>query len=85
VTHRLDTRKAADVMTIEFGGVLDEGAFEALRAAVVAAGAGGVRVRVILREGTDVERACVDGLRTLGAEVVAESAYLARWIRGETP
>jgi hypothetical protein len=85
VTHRLDIRETPSSVTLEFEGFLDPAALEKLRAALESAAARGAAVRVVLREGTDVDRACVDGLRALAAEVVAESPYLARWIRGDAP
>jgi hypothetical protein len=84
VTHRLDIQRTRQAVTFEFQGHLDPAAFEELRAGVERAASGGVAVRVLLREGTEVERACVAGLRALGAELVAESAYLARWIGGSS-
>jgi hypothetical protein len=85
VTHRLDVRKNDRSTSFDFQGLLDAAAFEELRVRVRAAVKGGAAVRVVLREKTDVERACVEGLRALEVEVVAESAYLARWIRGDAP
>lgn len=79
MTHRLDIRKAARLVTIEFHGLLDAVALEDLQQAVARAAPGGP-VRVVLREGTEIERGCVADLRALEAELVAESAYLARWI-----
>lgn len=81
MTHRLDVSKAQELVTLQFQGLLDAGALADLRAAVHAAAASGARARVLLREGSEVERSCIDALRELAAEVVAESAYLARWIR----
>jgi hypothetical protein len=83
VTHRLDIRPTPQAFTLEFEGLLDPAAFRELRGAVARGAASGAPVRLVLRAGTEVERACVDELRALGAEVVAESAYLARWLRGE--
>lgn len=85
MTHRLDIRDAPHAVTLHFQGLLDLVALEKLRAASQAAAVNGTPVRIVLREGTDVDRACVDGLRALAADVVAESAYLARWIRGKAP
>jgi hypothetical protein len=62
---------------IEFQGLLDRDALAALRAAAEpAAGA----VRLVLKAGTEVDRACLAELRTIAAEIVAESPYLARWM-----
>jgi hypothetical protein len=85
VTHRLDIRTWQGAVTLFFQGLLDAEALEKLQAGVRRASAGGGAVRVVLREGTDVDRECVEALRALGAEVIAESRYLARWIRGDAP
>jgi hypothetical protein len=82
VTHRLDIQRAQQAIRFEFQGLLDDAALEELRVGVRLAADGGAAVRVVLREGTEVERGAIEGLRTLGAEVVAESAYLARWLEG---
>jgi hypothetical protein len=85
VTHRLEIQRQQNAVIFEFQGLLDAEAFEKLRVGVRLAAKGGAAVRVLLREGTDVDRECVEGLRALEAEVIAESAYLARWIRGDAP
>lgn len=85
VTHRVDIQRSPTTVTFEFQGLLDAAAFEELRAGVERAAAGGAAVRVLLREGSEVERGCVAGLRALAAELVAESRYLARWIGGGEP
>jgi hypothetical protein len=82
VTHRLDIQRAQEAIRFEFQGLLDAAALEELRVGVRLAAEGGAAVRVVLREGTEVERGAIAALRTLGAEVVAESAYLARWLEG---
>jgi hypothetical protein len=82
VTHRLDIRQAAQALVLEFEGLLDLDALAALHAVVAAARDGGRTVRIVLRHGTEVERPCVAALRALGAEVVAEAPYLARWLGG---
>lgn len=81
MTHRVDISKAQQLVTFEFQGLLDAAALEELRAGVQLAASRGAAARVVLREGTEVERSCVPDLRALPAEVVAESRYLARWIR----
>jgi hypothetical protein len=81
VTHRLDVRKQPKAITLEFQGLLDDAALEELRTAVQLASRSAAEIRVLLRELTIVERGCIAGLRSLGAEVVAESPYLARWLR----
>jgi hypothetical protein len=83
VTHRIDIRSTPQVLTLEFEGLLDPAALRELRDAAARGTASGAAVRLVLRAGTEVERACVDELRALDAEVVAESAYLARWLGGE--
>jgi hypothetical protein len=80
VTHRLDVHKGDRSVVLEFQGLLDAAALAALRAAVVQGRAGGGAVRIELRPGTEIERSCLSALRTIDAEVVADSAYLARWI-----
>jgi hypothetical protein len=37
-------------------------------------------VRVVLREGSEVERSCLAELRALDAELVAEAPYLEAWL-----
>jgi hypothetical protein len=80
VTHRVDTQRDDRATTFEFQGLLDLAALDDLRAAVARAAEVGTRARILLRVGTEVERACLPGLRAVDAEVVAESPYLARWI-----
>jgi hypothetical protein len=81
VTHRLDIHREGRTTVLEFQGLLDATALAGLRASVSQARANGARPRVLLREGTEVERCCVAALRALGADVVAEPAYLAAWLR----
>jgi hypothetical protein len=84
VTHRLDIHGSdGDAVVLEFQGLLDAGALEGLRAAVASARLRAARARVVLRVGTDVDRACLPALRALGAEVTAEAAYLASWLENE--
>jgi len=94
MTHRLDFHKLDGATVLEFQGLLDQAALQVLHAAIAGTPRG--RARIVLRAGTEVERACLQGLRALDAEVVAESPYLARWIsegrvtmrptrRGHTP
>jgi hypothetical protein len=80
VTHRLDIRRAQQAIHFEFQGLLDAAALEELRVGARLAAESGAAVRVELREGTEVERGAIAGLRALGVEVVAEAAYLARWL-----
>lgn len=85
MTHRLDIQHRQEAVTLEFQGLLDASAFEKLREAARLAAKGGATVRIVLREGTVVDRECVEGLRALDAEVIARAAYLARWLRGDAP
>lgn len=80
MTHRIDVLRHDETAVFEFQGLLDPAALAALRAAVEVAHAAGASVRIRLREGAEVERACLAGLRALGAELLADSAYLARWL-----
>ncbi len=66
--------------TFEFHGLLEPAALAELHAGVALARAAGGAVRVVLRAGAEVDRACVADLRALDAEIVAEPAYLARWL-----
>jgi hypothetical protein len=80
VTHRLDVFTRDRTVVLELSGLLDEGALASLRAALDHARASDASARVVLRAGSEVERSCLEGLRGLAAEVVAESPYLAAWI-----
>jgi hypothetical protein len=80
VTHRLDIRKQDRTVVFELHGLVDGAALASLRAALDFARSSGVPARVVLREGSEVERCCLPELRALDAEVVAESPYLASWI-----
>jgi hypothetical protein len=81
VTHRLDVHRQRSSAVLEFQGALDAGALAALRASVALAREAGLRARIVLRSGTEVERCCLPALRALDAELVAESPYLASWLR----
>ncbi len=72
-------------MVLEVQGLLDEPALGNLGAAVALARASGAEVRVVLRSGVEVERACVPALRALGGALTVESPYLAAWIAGGGP
>jgi hypothetical protein len=80
VTHRLDIRKQGCTVVFELHGLLDRAALASLRASLDFARASGARARVVLRAGSEVERSCLAELRTLDAELVAESPYLASWL-----
>ncbi len=81
VTHRLDIHRQDRAAVLEFQGLLDPTALDGLRVCVSQIRASGARPRIVLREGTEVERCCVAALRALGAELVAEPPYLAAWLR----
>ena len=81
MTHRLDVHSEGRTAVLEFQGLLDEHALAGLRVMVAQVLASGARARVVLRERAEVERCCVAALRSLGAEIVAEPAYLAAWLR----
>jgi hypothetical protein len=81
VTHRLDVRRDRRTLVLEFQGLLDAAALAGLRTALAASLEGGARARIVLRAGTEVERACLAELGAMGAEVVAEAPYLASWLR----
>jgi hypothetical protein len=80
VTHRIDMRQEEGSVLFEFHGLVDADALRSLRATIELVRRGGATVRLVLREGAEVERSCLADLRTLEATVVAESPYLARWI-----
>lgn len=81
MTHRVDIRTQDRTAVLEFQGLLDATALAGLRACVSQIRASGARPRILLREGAEVERCCLPALRALGAEIVAEPAYLAAWLR----
>lgn len=83
MTHRLERGEASDLVSLEFHGQLDAAALESLRAAIALARARGAQVRVILRAGTEVERALLPALRELEVTLEVESPYLARWLARE--
>lgn len=80
VTHRLEILKRGRTVVIEVHGLLDARALAGLRASLAPALERGLPARVVLRAGTEIERDCLGELRALDAEVVAEDAYLARWL-----
>ncbi len=83
VTHRLDVRTQDRTVVFELHGLLDRAALASLRASLQFARKSGAPARIVLKVGAEVERSCLPDLRSLDAEVVAESAYLARWIAGD--
>jgi hypothetical protein len=82
VTHRLDVSTQDHTVVFSLSGLLDDAALASLRAALAFARASGASARVVLRAGSEVERSCLEGLRGLGVQIVAESPYLAAWIAG---
>lgn len=78
--HRIDVRTGEGSLTLDFHGLLDPSALRELRAAADLAGAPGAAIRIVLRAGTEVDRACLPALCDLAAEIAAESPYLARWV-----
>jgi hypothetical protein len=80
VTHRIDVGREGGTIVFHVQGLLDAPAFAALKASVAAVTASGGDARVVLKAGTQLDRGCLPCLRALGAAVVAESPYLARWI-----
>ena len=65
----------SDDGSLGFEGLLDPAALELLRRLAVPG------TRVVLRRGSEVEPGCWDALRALGADLEAESPYLARLLR----
>ncbi len=80
MTHLLDVARRDRTVVLEFQGLLDSAALAPLEDAVAIAAANGSRARIVLRQGTEVDRCCLPRLVALDAEVVAEAAYLALWI-----
>ncbi len=81
MTHLLDVARRERTVVLEFQGLLDAAALAPLEEAVAIAAANGSRPRIVLRQGTEVDRSCLLRLVALEAEIVAEAAYLALWIR----
>lgn len=71
-------KQEQETVVLEFHGLFDADALRSLRSTVALVRRGGAEVRVVLRAGAEVDRACLPELRTLDATVVAESPYLAR-------
>lgn len=78
MAHRMDVRCVNGCTILEFQGLLDPDALALVRAAAGPDPSGAVRL--LLRAGTEVDRGCLEGLRALAVEIVAESPYLARWL-----
>jgi hypothetical protein len=82
VTHRLDIHAQGRTVVLALHGFVDEAALATLRVSLALAVQAGADARIVLPAGTEVERSCLDALRGLGVEVVAESPYLAAWLAG---
>ena len=82
MTHRLDVHAEGRTVVFELHGVVDEEALASLCAALEFARESGAAARIVLRAGAEVERSSLAALRGLGAELVAESPYLAAWLAG---
>lgn len=81
MTHRFHCACCRDhTVVLHFQGLLDLAALAPLEEAVRVAAANDSRTRIVLREGSEVDRACLPRLAALEAEIVAEAPYLARWI-----
>lgn len=81
MTHRIHRVSPPEqAVVLEFQGLLDAAALAPLEDAVAIAAANGCRARIVLREGSEIDRACLARLAALDAEIVAETPYLARWI-----
>ncbi len=80
MTHRLDVHRQNGSITFEVQGLLDPAALAELRVGIQMARDGALVPRVVLRAGTEVDHSCLAELRALGALVLAESPYLARWL-----
>lgn len=85
MTHRIDVERANGSVTFELEGLVDAAGCATLEACVALARAEGAHVRIVLRVGTQVDRACLPALRALDAELVARSPFLASWIAGGRP
>jgi hypothetical protein len=73
-------KEVEESVVLELHGLVDDDAVRSLRATVALIRGGGAPVRVVLREGAEVERSCLPALRSLEVTLTAESPYLARWI-----
>ncbi len=80
MAHRIEVRAGEGLTTFEFHGLLDPAALRELLASADLAAANAAAIRIVLRAGTEVDRACLPALCALEAEIAAESPYLARWV-----
>lgn len=83
MTHRIEIRDQADTVRFEFHGLMDAPALASLEAAIALARASGAEVRVVLRAGSELDRAVLADLRALDVKLEVESPYLARWLARE--
>lgn len=89
MTHRFDVQTRGDAITVVFQGQLDGDALAELDALCRNRCRGAQPVRVLLVAGTTLDPSILPDLLHLeGAEIQAESAFLARWLeryRDEEP
>ncbi|HET9552865.1 MAG TPA: hypothetical protein VFP50_07845 [Anaeromyxobacteraceae bacterium] len=84
MTYKIDANFAADGYRLEVHGLVDLTALVGIRGAIRVGRAGQAgKLRLVLKEGCQVEPAAMDELRRLdGVELIAESPFLARWLGG---
>ena len=81
MTYKIQMNGRQDERTLAFEGTLDRAALADLIARCKAAHQQGIRLRVWLRAGTQVEAGVLDELvQVEGISLSAEAPYLARWI-----
>jgi len=81
VTYRLDVRERGERFELQFQGVLDCAALSEIRAQISGPALRGRQVRLVLLATTEVKGACIQELARLpGVQVVAQDAYLRRWL-----
>ena len=81
VSHRIEIESGPQgALRIVFEGLLDAAAVGELTAACETRTPRGPRAVVVLRAGSVIDHPQLESLRSLDAEVVAESPYLARWL-----
>lgn len=81
MTHRLQISSDADGSRISFQGVLDRLALDDVLSHAAAQARRGRPVVLVLAEGTEVHRECLERLRGApGLKVEARSRFLARWL-----
>lgn len=81
MTHRLQLSSDADGSRISFQGVLDRIALDDVLSHAAAQATRGRPLVLVLAEGTEVHRECLERLRAVhGLRVEARSPFLARWL-----